>query len=208
MLQTQTVEPGTLDVLKTLMLVPEFSDFLLVGGTALSLLYGHRLSIDIDLFSSTDFDNELMAVVMNKNAPGFSYLNLNNPIGLFGFIDNLKVDLVKHYQHPLIASPVTIDGIRFMSTPDIMAMKVNAILRRGVKKDFWDIAELLQHYTVQNFIDYYTKKYPGQLLAISIPSAMTYFEDAEESEDPISLKGQTWESVRQFIQKKVSEYLS
>jgi predicted nucleotidyltransferase component of viral defense system len=190
------------------MLVPELSNFLLTGGTALSLLYGHRLSIDIDLFSSVDFDNEFIAGVMSKNITGFSYLNLNNPIGIFGFIDNLKVDLVKHYHHPLIGSPSTIDGIRFMSTPDIIAMKVNAILRRGVKKDFWDIALLLGHYNVQDFLDYYTKKYPSQHLAISIPSAMTYFEDAEESEDPISLKGQTWESVKKFIQIKVSDYLS
>jgi hypothetical protein len=46
------------------------------------------------------------------------------------------------------------------------------------------------------------------MLMISIPQALTYFTDANESEDPISLKGQTWESVQTIIKQKVSEYLS
>ena len=50
MLQTQTIEPGTLSVLNSLMKIAELKQFSLVGGTALSLKYGHRLSIDLDLF--------------------------------------------------------------------------------------------------------------------------------------------------------------
>jgi len=42
---------------------------------------------------------------------------------------------------------------------------------------------------------------------ITIPNAITYFADAEESEDPISLKNQNWEGVKEFISSKVSEYL-
>lgn len=57
MLQTQTVEPGTFSILKRLMQVPELARFDLVGGTALLLLYGHRLSVDLDLFSPDLFIN-------------------------------------------------------------------------------------------------------------------------------------------------------
>ncbi len=46
------------------------------------------------------------------------------------------------------------------------------------------------------------------MLAISIPNAITYFTDAEESEDPVSFKGQTWNSVKKRIQKAVRDYLS
>jgi hypothetical protein len=86
-------------------------------------------------------------------------------------------------------------------------MKISAILNRGVKKYFWDIAELLKHYSVQHFKDCYIKKFPSQQLLISIPFAMTYFADADESEDPVSLKGQTWNSEKSFISQKVSDYL-
>lgn len=52
------------------------------------------------------------------------------------------------------------------------------------------------------------KKYPGQLLAISIPNAITYFIEANDSETPKSYKNQTWESVKKGISKAVSDYLS
>src|SRR5699024_9876568 len=98
--------------------------------------------------------------------------------------------------------------IRISSDADIIAMKINAILRRGRKKDFWDISELLNHYSLATCIDFYYKKYEGQNLAISIPYALTYFEDADEDEDPVSLKNQTWESVKQHIQEKVRIFLA
>ena len=94
-----------------------------------------------------------------------------------------------------------------MSAKDIIAMKINAILKRAVKKDFWDIAELLKHYSIEDFISFYENKYPSQQLLISIPQAIIYFDDAEEGPDPISLKGQTWQSVKKVIQQKVSEFL-
>ena len=207
MLQYGTVEPNTLRILKQLMLVHEMKDFCLVGGTALSLYYGHRISVDLDLFSVQRFENEKIIQSLEKNFKGFFYRGSNNPIGIFGAIDDVKLDLVNYYHHPLIEEPLVIDGIRIYHQHDILAMKISAILKRGVKKDFWDIAELLNHFSIQDFIDYYTKKFPSQQLMIGIPYAMIYFADAEESEDPVSLKGQTWESVKAFISEKVSEYL-
>lgn len=52
-------------------------------------------------------------------------------------------------------------------------MKINAILGRGKKKDFWDIYELLHHYTLEQFIRFHTEKYPSQQLMITIPQADT-----------------------------------
>ena len=207
MLQYSTIEPRTLDVLNKLMQIPALADFYLVGGTALSLYFGHRLSVDIDLFSTKEFINEPLAVLLENHFTGFVYRNTRNPIGLFGAIDDIKVDFVKHHYHPLINEPIIENGIRLFSIPDIMAMKIAAIMKRGVKKDFWDIAELLHHYSVSDFISYYTKKYPSQQLLISVPFALTYFTDAEESEDPVSLKGQTWASVKKIIQQHVNDYL-
>ena len=207
MLQYSTIEPRTLDILKGLMKIPALNDFCLVGGTALALYFGHRVSVDIDLFSTTEFNNESLIAPLEERFPGFSYRNTHNPIGLFGFIDGIKIDLVKHHHHPLIEIPVVDDGIRIVGIHDIMAMKIAAIMKRGVKKDFWDIAELLNYYKVEDLISYYTKKYPSQQLLVSVPFALTYFIDAEESEDPISLKGQTWKTVKKFIQQKVSDYL-
>ncbi len=207
MLYTNTVEPNTLALLKQLMTIPELNDFYLVGGTCLSLRYGHRKSIDLDLFSVSPFENEAIVEAISKVLP-LKVRNINNPVGIFGYIEDVKVDFVKQHRFPQIGVPILEDGIRMFSDKDIMAMKVNAILKRAQKKDFWDVAELLQHYTIKEFIINYEEKYPDQMLLISIPQALTYFADAEESEDPISLKAQTWESVQKIIKQNVSDYLS
>ena len=207
MLQFSTIESGTLEVLNKLMAIPELNDFYLVGGTCLALKYGHRVSVDLDLFSVSNFKNDDVIDVVEKKFEIFTYSDTNNIVGVFGFIGNIKVDFINYHQYIQIDKPDTINGIRMFSDHDIIAMKISAILKRAQKKDFWDIAELLHHYSVSDSINYYNQKYPNQQLLISIPRALTYFVDAEESEDPISLKGQTWETVKSFIQQKVNDYL-
>ena len=118
------------------------------------------------------------------------------------------MDFVKHYHYPVIDTIAVIGGIRIIGDKDIIAMKINAILRRAVKKDFWDLAELLKHYSLGDCINFYNTKFKNQLLAISIPKALTYFDDAEESEAPVSLNNQTWDAVKKIIQKSVREYLA
>ncbi|SDH36389.1 Nucleotidyl transferase AbiEii toxin, Type IV TA system [Dyadobacter soli] len=57
MLHEETVEASTLALIRRLMADENLSDFYLVGGTALSLRLGHRISIDIDLCTGKDFDS-------------------------------------------------------------------------------------------------------------------------------------------------------
>jgi predicted nucleotidyltransferase component of viral defense system len=207
MLRIETVEPHTLSVLKKLMQMPELQGFALVGGTALSLLYGHRMSVDLDLFSNKPFENiEIINALEKTFGSAFDNRSSNPRFGIFCFVDEVKIDIVRH-PHPLIRPQFELEGIRMFSTEDIVAMKVQAILGRAKKKDFWDVAELLKHYSVSDFINFHKEKYTTQNLFITVPQAITYFADADESEDPISLQKQTWENVQKFIGKKVSEYL-
>ena len=207
MLHAETVEPRAFSVLKQLMEMPEMQGFSLVGGTALSLLYGHRISVDLDLFSNKSFENDVIIHALEKKF-NTSFVNrLTNPrFGIFSFIDEIKIDIIRH-PHPLIRPEFNIEDIRMFSTEDIIAMKVQAILGRGKKKDFWDIAELLQHFSIADFIRFHKEKYATQNLLITVPHAITYFADAEESEDPVSLKKQTWDGVKKFINAKVNDYL-
>ncbi len=207
MLQVETVEPHAFSILEELMNIKELKNFYLVGGTALSLQYGHRKSVDLDLFSNGIFDNTpIIKVLKKKYQEKFIWEEKAVRFGIFCYLNNVKVDLIRH-PHPLIRPEKKIEGLRFFSTEDIIAMKVQAILGRGKKKDFWDVAELLQHYTVGDFVQYHEEKYASQHLLISIPQALTYFAEAEETEEPISLKKQTWPQVKKFIEQKVREYL-
>ena len=208
MLHTETVEPGTLSLLKRLMAMPSLQKFSLVGGTALSLRYGHRSSIDLDLFLHEKFDHHtLESELREKFGDDFFHESGHRKIGIFCYIENIKVDIV-HYPHAPIEKIDTIENIRFYSNADIAAMKIQALLGRGMKKDFWDLYELLKHYPLERIIGWHQQKYPSQMLAISIPNAITYFKDAEDTKEPVSFKNQTWEEVKNGIRRAVRDYLA
>jgi hypothetical protein len=208
MLHTETVEPGTFSLLKKLMAMPSLETFSLVGGTAMSLRYGHRSSVDLDLFFHEKFDHvPIENDLLNEFGSAFEYEGGHKQFGIFCTIQKVKVDIV-YFPYVPIAAIEVVDNIRMYGSADIGAMKIQAILGRGRKKDFWDLFELLQQYSLQQIMDWHKKKYPTQMLAISIPNAITYFVDADDSEDPVSFKKQTWVQVKKGIQQVVRDYLA
>lgn len=204
MLQQKTVKKSTLELLKQLMLIPELQDFFLVGGTNLSLKLGHRISIDLDLFTDKRFDAFKLHDTLQKYYPDM-IVTLNNQTTLLCYIKGIKVDFVL-YEYGLINPIEEHEGVRFASIPDIVAMKLNAISRRGVKKDYWDVAELLNLYSIDEMISFFKEKHKttdvGQIIR-----SLVYFDDADESDTPKSLKKVTWKAVKETIKTKIKEYI-
>ena len=87
-----------------------------------------------------------------------------------------------------------IQGVRMWSLEDVAAMKLNAISNRSSKKDFYDVAALLDHYTLPSMISHYQAKYRPASLMMVIRS-LSWFEDADMEPDPISLSSDTWPAV-------------
>ena len=207
MLHFETVDPNVVPILKRLFNLKALHGCSLVGGTALSLRYGHRRSIDLDLFTAGDLDRDAVVASLEREFGSlFDFKPSKASWAIFCHIDGVKVDIVR-YPHPRIAPEVVVEELRFYDDADIAAMKIQAILGRGVKKDFWDLHELFKHHDVQWVMDRHAEKYPNQMIAVSIPHALTYFVDADESEVPVSLKGQTWEGIKRSISQTVSDYL-
>jgi hypothetical protein len=206
MLQKQTVEPSTFSLLSQLMNLEVLSTYNLVGGTGLSLKLGHRISIDIDLFSKEKIENEVIINCLSETFQNKFVLISSNKVGIFCKINNIKVDLI-HYNFDLINPIEEFENLRIVSSEDIAAMKIQAILGRGVKKDFYDLFELLNQFSLNEIIQFHKSKYPLQTLNITIPQAITYFEEADESEDPISLRNETWDEVKKGLRKVVNDYL-
>lgn len=209
MLHEQALPPGNLPVLRELLEVPLLRHHALVGGTALALRYGHRLSVDLDLFSTAPMDTTAVIEALEARfSARFSFRrDQQAKWAVFGFIDGIKLDIV-HFPHQRIAEVSMEGGIPMYADADIAAMKIEAILHRAKKKDFYDLEVLLRKHGLAQVMEWHRAKYPDNSIAISIPYAITYFKDAEDSEDPISLQGQTWEGVKAFIQKAVRDYLS
>jgi predicted nucleotidyltransferase component of viral defense system len=182
-------------------------DFQLVGGTALALCLGHRISVDIDLFSNRSFDNEEVINSLNNHFSDRFELKsrIANKLGVFCLIDGVKVDICRHGQE-LLDPVLEIEGIRMWGLKDITASKVNAISRRATKKDFWDIDRLLDIYDIKEIASFYRSKYLP-MLAIGVAQMLTYYTDAEESDTPICLLNKNWEGVKKSIFKKINNQI-
>ena len=207
MLHFESLKGNTLDILKGLMAIPELNILNLAGGTALSLRYGHRVSYDLDLFSSGDFDNRIVIQAIKTRYPSYQVQNSNNKAGVFGFIDDIKLDIVRHADFKIIAPVELMESIRFLSDADIAAMKIFAILERAKKKDLYDISLLLDKYGMEKIIQWYFSKYPDNMMLIFVPTALQYFVDTEIDKTPESLVRQTWDQVKKNISKHVNEFL-
>jgi len=145
MLREETVEPATLGLLKKLVKLPELQRFRLAGGTALSLLLGHRKSIDIDLFTDEPLEKDVLIPAL-ENAFGIVVTVNDRSMSIYQCeIQNVKVDFVS-VKNPFLNPVQIIEEIPFAHTKDLIALKLNAVKGRGVKKDFWDVAKLLEIY--------------------------------------------------------------
>jgi predicted nucleotidyltransferase component of viral defense system len=202
MLQTQTVYPETLGILSALMQDPLLNDFYLVGGTALSLQIGHRISVDIDLFTNLPFDSIMLSAELKQK---YSFKeNQNRGYFLQGQINGVKVDILKYPYKPL--SPIIeIENIRMVVPADISSMKMAAITNRGRKRDFIDLFFLLKQFSLKQIIDWYQQKYDAEVFMLL--QSLVYFDDADEDIDLNMIKPLDWEDVKKEISIQVKNYL-
>lgn len=178
MLRTETVEKGTMDLIKKLMIDEKLKTFNLVGGTALALIIGHRRSIDIDLFTTTDFNASEISNHLTSVYNATRIQTITN--GTFCFVNGIKLDILSH-KYPLLKDIDIFDGIRLVSLKDIGAMKLNAIYGNGSRlKDFVDMYALLEHFSLQELLDASEKKYPENSV-IMTKNALIHFDDIDFS---------------------------
>lgn len=156
-----TVAPVLRSGLEKLMAEIVFQPFRIVGGTSLSLQIGHRYSIDLDLFTdapygSVDFQEihqyllETFDYVSPANLPTVISMGMSYFIGSSS-MESFKLDL--YYSTESFAwKTLETEGIRMAAIEEIIAMKLDIIARGGRKKDFWDLHELLNAYTVDDMI--------------------------------------------------------
>ncbi len=193
MLHTQTVETGTYQLLKSIMSDTVFDQFSLAGGTALSLLIGHRKSIDLDLFTVEEFNPSwLEKYLQDKYAfrgdfrEGFS---------LKGEVNGVKLDFIRH-DYPDVEARIQDDGIRLYSLNDIAAMKLSAIADNGTRlKDFIDVAYLSGYLSLKEMLTAFGTKYP-QTNPYRAAKGLSYYDDIRFTEK-IDLLGKdfNWEDI-------------
>lgn len=202
MLHYSTIYPATLQLLKQLQRLETLKHFHLVGGTSLALQIGHRISIDLDLF--TDVKTDLTDVPKNISHLGAIQLLNQTPFILNLFVNEIKVDFVS-YRYPFIGKTVLTDNLKLASIKDIAAMKLAAITGRGSKKDFIDLFFILRTYSLPEIFGFFREKFPDGSEFLVFKS-LTYFEDAEIEPMPKMLEDVKWFEVKQAIIREVQRH--
>lgn len=181
-------------LLERLSPAPALESFALAGETSLALRFGHRLSVDLDFFTSAPFDPEsLFAALSLANATVVGRSENTLTLDNYG----TKLDFLRH-AYPLLEPVDLIDGVRMLSVPDVAAMKLNFIANRGSKKDFFDLCELARTHTLATMLGWFEQKYRNSDRFIVVRS-LAWFDDAEMEPDPISLSGQSWSRVKRTV---------
>jgi hypothetical protein len=198
-----TVLPLLAKSLRQLMQAKPFAPFRLVGGTDLSLQLGHRHSDDIDLFTDADYGSIDFDVLHAWLLEHFPYVDTHakGPAGMgkayfIGESSNNSVKLDLYYHDPFIRPALVIDNIRMAHLEDIIAMKVDVIRRGGRMKDFWDLHEMMDTYSIDQMIAFHAERYPYQHDEDQLRTNFTRFEQADEDFTPVCLRGKYWELIK------------
>jgi len=204
MLHQNAVPPATLGLLKNISELSQLKSFALGGGTSIALRLEHRLSVDLDFFTNTEFDTQSLFLAITKKFPSSELLFEKNQTMLFS-IDDIKVDFVL-YPFPWLKSFVVTDGIQLLDLVDIVPMKLQAASNRNAKKDYWDIAALLKLYSLDKMLNIFKQKFPQVDIAFIIHS-LTDFEKADSEPDPDTFNNTSWEEVKAHLISAVAEFI-
>ncbi len=190
---------GTLALLGSAKILPLMS--YLAGGTALALQLGHRISIDFDFFTPSEFDQEKLSASLSEIGK-FAKKNIakNTLMGKFNGVDFS----IFTYKPSLLFPTTNYQEISLADPREIGAMKISAVLTRGVKKDFVDLYFLAKNaVSIDDCLDYFDQKYhqlDNQIYGII--RALSYFVEVDTSAMPQMLKKADWKDIKVFFERE------
>lgn len=181
--------------------------FYLGGGTALALQIGHRTSIDFDFYRKTNFRPGLLYEKISKYVEDIQRKQV-----AFGTLilkaQNVDISLF-YYDYPFVFPLIDVGDAFLLSLGDIAAMKLEAIIQRGIKRDFVDIYFLLKLFGIKKLFDLTKKKYQKAFNVYQALLGLLYFQDAEAERQQKRyrfIQKIDWEDVKKEISRQVEKF--
>jgi len=185
-------------------------DFYLAGGTALALQIGHRVSTDLDWFSTSVrlLMPEREAIRRTLRGASGQALDERGQFAVVSEQDGLlftrllgaEVSFI-HQHHPLLEPTVAYGGIQLASSTDIGLMKLAAVNSRGTRRDFVDLYSLRHVVTLDRLLELAAVKYTDRPSFLPVAArALAYFGDAEPQPMPRLLQPVEWADVRAYCE--------
>lgn len=188
-------------------LLTKFPSFYMVGGTALALQIGHRLSVDFDMFSQEPLPQRLLEKVKRVFEPAKVAVTYSVPGQLSLTVNDVKATFF-HYPYPVVDAFVQYRGVGLASVREIAAMKAFAIGKRLAYKDYVDwyfllkekrvsLAEIIAHAEKKFGGDFNDRLFLGQL--VSLDDITT--QKIDFLRDPVER-----ETLAQFLEAEVRNF--
>lgn len=185
--------------------------YYLAGGTALTFYFSHRHSYDLDFFvldSSRSLGQTKFALLGNLENVS---IQAETDVALHTLIDGVPVDFIA-YPFPLLDPPLQNEsGLNIARLRDLATMKLVAVARRGLRRDFWDLYALAQNgVSLKEMCDAYVLRFGvSEADLYHVIRALTYFEDAEK--DDILPRGMTeslWIDIKAYFETEAPRLVS
>ena len=182
------------------------SPFYLAGGSATALYLGHRLSFDLDFFSSRPFAVD--DLVSGLSGIGKLKITERSAHTLLASFNGERVSFFL-YQYPLLFPLQSFGGIPLADLRDLACMKLDTISSRGLRRDFIDLYFISREgISLDTVFELFQKKYAQvNFNLFHLIKGLAYFEDAEKDEMPKMLKPVSWEAVKKFFTEESQRLL-
>jgi hypothetical protein len=174
--------------------------FYLAGGTALALQLGHRKSIDLDFFSENDeIDRQSRKEITASFSPLHAEIIESGEGFLVFLAENVRIGFLS-YGYPLLSPSKLVEGIALASLIDIGLMKMDALINRGSRKDFYDLYFISNQFPLHTLLELADHKYTGfRDFPLMVVESMVLFDNADRDLHPELLIETPWEKIKEFF---------
>lgn len=192
-------------------LLPFVENFVLGGGTALSLQINHRISFDFDFFTFSPVPKQLLEKLSKEIRIGNIVIDTSDEL-TFLTEDEIKVTFL-YYPFKAGLEPVESEnGLKLFSVKEIAIQKAYAIGRRGEYRDYFDLYTILTglHIGLKEIIDEAKQVYKSVFDEKLFLEQLVYFGDIANFK-VIPITGKllpTPNKIRQYFEALTKAYLA
>jgi Nucleotidyl transferase AbiEii toxin, Type IV TA system len=184
---------------------PGVEGLYLAGGTAIAWHFEHRRSMDLDLFTRTAL--QPLAPIGKAVARTLKARKLaESEVAVSFKVGQVEIDVVRYEYPPLVAPRPGPEGFPIAGPLDLSVMKLGAISKRGLRRDFWDLQTIATEGRIplSTMLAAYKKRFKSEAADLyHVVRSLTYFDDAEVA-DPrlVGLSLRDWGRIKAWFQEQ------
>jgi len=184
----------------------KFPEFYLVGGTALALQMGHRISDDFDMFGDKLLDRNFIAKIYRVFEGHNIRFSLRHSEQMNLTVGLVKFNFVK-YSYPLIFKLEKINNVNVAPIKEIALMKSSTIGSKVSFKDYVDLYFILKNkkITIENIIEGCKKKYKTEFNDRLFLEELTYIQDIKDVKIEFLKKKVDKSEIERFFEKEIKK---